>query len=77
MSTEPLNTKALRIVQEETVKQLADQQKNVKELQSRLASINSKLKNKEKLSDEDVKFVGNLGWLSTLSLAIATIATSL
>ncbi len=77
MSNEHLDTKALRIVQEDTLKQLEAQEKNVKELQSQLASINDKLQKKEKLSDEDIKYIGNLGWLSTLSVAIAAAAASL
>jgi hypothetical protein len=77
MSNEHLDTKALRIVQEDTLKQLEAQQKNVKELQGQLSTINEKLQKKEKLSDEDVKFMSNLGWLSTLSIAIAAAAASL
>jgi hypothetical protein len=77
MSNEHLDTKALRIVQEDTLKQLEEQQKNVKELQGQLSTINEKLQKKEKLSDEDVKFMSNLGWLSTLSIAIAAAAASL
>ena len=77
MSTEHLDTKALRIVQEDTLKQLEAQQNNVKELQQHLATINSKLEKKEKLSEEDIKYIGNLGWLTGLSIAIATAAASL
>ena len=77
MSTEHLDTKALRIVQEDTLKQLEAQQKNVKELQQHLATINSKLEKKEKLSEEDIKYIGTLGWLTGLSIAIATAAASL
>jgi hypothetical protein len=77
MSNEHLDTKALRIVQEDTLKQLEAQQQNVKELQGQLSTINEKLQKKEKLSDEDVKFMSNLGWLSTLSIAIAAAAASL
>jgi hypothetical protein len=77
MSNEHLDTKALRIVQEDTLKQLESQQNNVKDLQNKLTSINSKLQKKEKLSDEDIQYMGSLGWLSALSIAIATAAASL
>jgi hypothetical protein len=77
MSTEHLDTKALRIVQEDTLKQLEAQQNNVKELQKHLATINAKLEKKEKLSDEDIKYIGNLGWLAGLSVAIATAVANL
>ncbi len=77
MDVEQFDTKALRIVQEEKLRELQAQQKNVKELQSQLGRINSKLKNKEKLSEEDLKFVGELGWLSALAAVIATLATSI
>jgi Skp family chaperone for outer membrane proteins len=77
MSIDHLDTKLLRIVQEDTLKELEAQQNNVKDLQSKLTSINAKLQKKEKLSDEDVQFMGNLGWLSTLSVAIAAAAASL
>ena len=77
MNTEHLDTKALRIVQEDTLKQLQDQESNVKELQNKLSSINEKLTKKEKLSDADVQYIGNLGWLTGLSVAIAAAAASL
>ncbi len=77
MSNEHLDTKALRIVQEDTLKQLESQQKNVKDLESKLSTINAKLQKKEKLSDEDIQYMSSLGWLSALSIAIATAAASL
>lgn len=77
MNNEHLDTKALRIVQEDTLKQLQAQQENVKNLQSQLASINAKLQKQEKLSDDEIKFMGNLGWLTGLSVAITALAASL
>jgi len=72
-----MKTEDLRMVQQEKLKELQAQQKNLKELQSELERINSKIKNHEKLSEDDTKFIGNLGWLSALSVTIAAIASSL
>jgi len=72
-----LDTQQLRIVQVEKLKELQAQQKNLKQLQSELERINSKIKNHEKLSTEDTKFIGELGWLSALAVTIASIAASL
>jgi TolA-binding protein len=71
-----LDTTALRIVQLEKLKELQSQQKNLKELQSELERINQKIKKHEKLSEEDTKFIGELGWLSALAVTIASIASS-
>ena len=77
MSNEHLDTKALRIVQEDTLKQLEAQEKNVKDLQAQLATINTKLQKKESLTPDEMQYIGNLGWLSALSVAIAAAAASL
>ena len=77
MDTQPLDTKALRIVQEDKLRELQAQQENVKHLQEEMARINEKLKKKEKLSEEDTKFVSELGWLSALAVTISALATSL
>jgi len=72
-----MDTTKLRVVQQEKLKELKAQQQNLKELQSELEKINSKINNHEKLSEEDTKFIGDLGWLSALSVTIAAIASSL
>ncbi len=72
-----VDTKTLRVVQQEKLKELQAQQKNLKELQAELERINTKIKNHEKLSADDTKFIGNLGWLTALSVTIASIAASL
>jgi hypothetical protein len=74
---ENLDTSKLRLVQQEKLKELQAQQKNLKQLQAELERINTKIKNNEKLSEEDTKFIGQLGWLSALSVTIASIAASL
>ena len=59
------------------LKELQIQQAKLKELQAELERINTKIKNDEKLSLEDTKFIGDLGWLTALSVTIASIAASL
>ncbi len=58
-------------------KDLQAQQEKVKELKAELDVLNKKIKNNEKLSSEDTKFLGELGWLTALSVTIASIASSL
>ena len=72
-----LNTAALRIVHEDKLKELKAQQENLKKLEAELTRINAKIQKHEPLSAEDTKFMGNLGWLTALSVSIATIAASI
>jgi hypothetical protein len=51
-------------------------QQKVEELQSELNALESKVKNKQDLSEEDVKFVGELGWLSAAAVLVASIAVN-
>jgi hypothetical protein len=60
----------------EKLKELHAQQDKLKELQSELDIIESKIKNNEKLSKEDTKFIAELGWLSAAAVTIASIAAS-
>jgi hypothetical protein len=62
--------------EQEKLKELHAQQKKLKELQFELDVIESKIKNNEKLSKEDTKFIGELGWLSAAAVTIASIAAS-
>jgi hypothetical protein len=50
------------------------QQEKLKELQAKLEKIDSKIKSDEKLLVEDGAFISNLGWISILSVTIASIA---
>lgn len=72
-----LDTSALRLVHEAKLKDLLKQQGNLKELEAELNRINAKINKKEELTNDDTKFIGNLGWLAALSVSIATIAASL
>ena len=73
---EKLDTTKLRVVQQEKLKELQAQQENLKKLQAELQKINLKIKKHENLSEEDTKFIAELGWLSALSVTIASIAAS-
>lgn len=66
-----LNTK------QEKLKELHAQKEKLKELQAELDVMELKIKNNEKLSEKDTKFIGELGWLSAAAVTIASIATSL
>ena len=69
-----LDTHALRVVQLDKLKELQAQEKNLRKLQEELARINLKIKNKEKLSLDDVSYLGQLGWLAALAVTIAGLA---
>jgi len=71
------DTSALRLVHEEKLKDLLKQQGKLKELEAELNRINAKINKKEELTNDDTKFIGNLGWLAALSVSIASIAASL
>ena len=72
-----IDTAALRIVHQDKLRELQAQQKNLKELEAELNRINKKIQKHEELSIEDTKFMGNLGWLTALSVTIASIASTL
>jgi deoxyhypusine synthase len=72
-----LDTSALRLVSQEKLKDLLKQQENLKVIEAELSKINSKINKKEELTIDDTKFIGNLGWLTALSVSIAAVAASL
>ena len=69
--------KSLNEAQQLKLKKLQEQQAKLKELQVELEKINAKINKNEKLSAEDTKYIGNLGWLTALSVSIAALASSL
>jgi hypothetical protein len=78
METNILDTKAKVLESKEgKLKELHAQQEKLKKLQSELDIMESKIKSDEKLSREDVKFLGELGWLSAAAVTIASIASSI
>jgi len=77
MTTEKLDTGTLRIVEEEKLRELQAQQNNLKKLQEELSGINTKLQKKEMLSEDEIKYIGELGWLAAMSVTIAALANSI
>ncbi len=71
------DTSTLRVIHQEKLQELLKQQGNLKELEAELNRINAKINKKEQLTNDDTKFIGNLGWLAALSVSIASIAASL
>ena len=63
--------------QQEKLKEVQAQQEKLKKLQAELERLNSKIEKHEKLSVDETKFLGELGWLSALAVTIASIAASL
>ena len=53
------------------------QQSKLRELQSELDVMETKLEKGEKLSKDDVKFTAELGWLSAAAVAIVAVATTI
>jgi hypothetical protein len=74
MSTEQ---KILEASQHIKLLEVQNQQARLEELQSDLEKLNKKITRHEKLSAEDTKFISSLGWLSALSVSVATVAASM
>ncbi|MFA6920377.1 MAG: hypothetical protein WC216_00895 [Gallionella sp.] len=72
---EPTNT--LQAAKEVKIQELQAQEAKLKELQAELAKLNAKVENHEELSPDDTKFIGDLGWITALSVSIAAIASSI
>jgi flagellar motility protein MotE (MotC chaperone) len=62
---------------QEKLKEIQAQQEKLKVLQAELNRLNLKIEKNEKLTVEETKFFGELGWLSALAVTIASIAASL
>jgi predicted nuclease with TOPRIM domain len=63
--------------QQEKLKEVKAQQEKLKKLQSELDRLNSKIEKNEKLTLDETKYLGELGWLSALAVTIASIAATL
>jgi hypothetical protein len=53
------------------------QHEKLKEIQEHQEKLNAKVEKNEKLTSDDVVYLGELGWLSAAAVAIAAIAASL
>jgi uncharacterized protein YydD (DUF2326 family) len=63
--------------QQEKLNEVRDQQEKLKKLQAELDRLNMKIEKNEKLTLDETKYLGELGWLSALAVTIASIAASL
>ena len=61
---------------EEKLKEIQKVQAEMDKLQAELDRLNAKVKSNEKLSEDENKFFGQLGWLSALAVTIAAIAST-
>jgi uncharacterized protein YydD (DUF2326 family) len=63
--------------QQEKLNEVRAQQEKLKKLQAELDRLNMKIEKNEKLTLDETKYLGELGWLSALAVTIASIAASL
>ena len=61
---------------EEKLKEIQAVQAEMNKLQAELDRLNAKVKGNEKLSEDENKFFGQLGWLSAVAVTIAAIAST-
>ena len=71
------STENLFKTRQEKLNELSAQQGKLKQLQSELSILETKIKNDQNLSKEDTKFVAELGWLAAAAVTIAAIADSM
>ena len=71
------STENLFKTRQEKLNELSAQQGKLRQLQSELNVLEAKIKNDQKLSKEDTKFVAELGWLAAAAITIAAIADSM
>ncbi|MGA7749775.1 MAG: hypothetical protein WCA63_06470 [Gallionella sp.] len=63
--------------QQEKLKEIQIVREKMKKLQAELDRLDTKVKKNEKLTVDETKFFGELGWLSALAVTIAAIAATL
>jgi uncharacterized protein YlxW (UPF0749 family) len=68
---------AIMETKEEKLKELQKVQAEMDKLQAELDRLNTKVKSNEKLTVDETKFFGELGWLSALAVTIAAIASTI
>lgn len=63
--------------QEEKLKEIQRVREKMTALQAELDRLDAKVKKNEKLTVDETKFFGELGWLSALAVTIAAIASTI
>jgi Skp family chaperone for outer membrane proteins len=61
----------------EKLNEIQAHQENLKKLQAELAKLSSKIETDDKLTQDEVKYIAELGWLSAAAVTIAAIAAGI
>jgi hypothetical protein len=70
------NKPQVETAQELKWKEIQVQQVKLGKLQADLEKLNTKITTHEKLSEDDIHYLGDLGWLAALSVSIAALAAA-
>lgn len=62
---------------QEKLIEIQAQQEKLRKLQSELSNLNTKVEKSEKLTTDELEYLGELGWLSAAAVTIAAIASGL
>lgn len=61
----------------EKLNEIQAHQENLKKLQAELEKLSSKIETDDKLTQDEVKYIAELGWLSAAAVTIAAIAAGI
>lgn len=61
----------------EKLNEIQAHQENLKKLQTELEKLSSKIETDDKLTQDEVKYIAELGWLSAAAVTIAAIAAGI
>jgi hypothetical protein len=70
------NQTSMETAQQLKWKEIQVQQVKLGKLQADLEKMNTKITAHEKLSEDDIHYLGDLGWLAALSVSIAALAVA-
>ena len=70
------NQSQVETAQQVKWKEIQVQQAKLGKLQADLEKLNTKITTHEKLSEDDIRYLGDLGWLAALAVSIAAVAAA-
>ena len=70
------NQSQVETAQQVKWKEIQAQQAKLGKLQADLEKLNTKITTHEKLSEDDIRYLGDLGWLAALAVSIAAVAAA-
>jgi hypothetical protein len=70
------NQSTMETAQQLKWKEIQVQQVKLTKLQADLEKLNTKITTHEKLSEDDIHYLGDLGWLAALAVSIAAVAAA-